>query len=167
MDEIAEGQTVTFSADQSTISVKAPTVPEADKMLRRISYVNTQESPVPGHRPWTVETTVECKGGKQLTLPSSKGYIFVEQEADPVLSLSGSVILNIDQHSVKVGTPMISDIQITVSQPEGDGKMKDVTSSHMLDYCKVHLKPSRDMDLEYFSSPASLIAALQIDFEHD
>lgn len=37
----------------------------------------------------------------------------------------------------------------------------------MLDWCKVHLKPSRDMDLEYFSSPASLIAALHIDFEHD
>ncbi|KIH59921.1 hypothetical protein ANCDUO_09837 [Ancylostoma duodenale] len=92
------------------------------------------------------------------------GYVFVEREADPVLSISGSVTLDIDQHSVKVGTPMISDIQITVSQP---GSGTDVTSSHVLDYCKVHLKPSRDMDLEYFSSPASLIAALQIDFEHD
>lgn len=48
-----------------------------------------------------------------------------------------------------------------------DGEVKDVTPAHVLDYCKVHLKPSRDMDLEYFSSPASLIAALQIDFEHD
>ncbi|EPB66309.1 hypothetical protein ANCCEY_14600 [Ancylostoma ceylanicum] len=167
MDEITEGQSVTFSSDQSTITVKASTVPEVNKMLRRISYVNTQEKPIPGHRPWTLTSTVECKGGKQLTLPVSKGYVFVEREADPVLSLSGSVTLDIDQHSVKVGTPMISDIQITISQPGSDGTVKDVTSSHVLDYCKVHLKPSRDMDLEYFSSPASLIAALQIDFEHD
>lgn len=41
------------------------------------------------------------------------------------------------------------------------------TSTSELDWCKVHLKPSRDMDLEYFSSPASLIAALKIEFEHD
>lgn len=42
-----------------------------------------------------------------------------------------------------------------------------MTGEHSLDYCKVHLKPSRDMDLEYFSSPASLIASMKIDFEHD
>lgn len=47
------------------------------------------------------------------------------------------------------------------------GEVVDVTEDSKMDYCKVHLKPSRDMDLEYFSSPASLIAALQIDFEHD
>ena len=45
--------------------------------------------------------------------------------------------------------------------------MQDITDSSKLDYCKVHLKPSRDMDLEYFSSPASLIASMDIDFEHD
>ncbi|KAK6735804.1 hypothetical protein RB195_018818 [Necator americanus] len=167
IDEIVEGQSVTFSPDQSTITLNSSTIPEIDMMLRRISYVNTQEKPVLGHRRWTLTSIVNCKGGKQLMLPISKGYLFVEREADPVLFLSGSVSLDIDQHSVKVGTAMISDIQITVSQPESDGKMKDVTSSHVLNYCKVHLKPSRDMDLEYFSSPASLIAALQIDFEHD
>lgn len=37
----------------------------------------------------------------------------------------------------------------------------------MLDWCKVHLKPSRDMELEYFSSSATLIADSHIDFEHD
>lgn len=43
----------------------------------------------------------------------------------------------------------------------------DVTSKHRLEWCKVHLKPSRDMDLEYFSSPAALISFLNVDFEHD
>ncbi|KIH59922.1 hypothetical protein ANCDUO_09838, partial [Ancylostoma duodenale] len=66
MDEITEGQSVTFSSDQSTITVKASTVPEVNKMLRRISYVNTQEKPIPGHRPWTLTSTVECKNGKQV-----------------------------------------------------------------------------------------------------
>lgn len=36
-----------------------------------------------------------------------------------------------------------------------------------MDWCKVHLKPDRDMDKEYFSSPASLIASMRLDFEHD
>lgn len=53
-----------------------------------------------------------------------KGYVFVEQEPEPVLSLSGSVTLEVDQHAVKVGTPMISDIEITVSQ-SGAGTLKD------------------------------------------
>lgn len=166
-DELAEAQSVTFGAEHSLITLKASNEKEISKMLRRISYVNTQETPIPGHRPWTLSTTVECRGDKELTLPLAKGYLFVEREAKPVLSLSGSVTVDVDQHAVKVGTPMISDIQITVSQTGNNGKVKDVTSQHVLDYCKVHLKPSRDMDLEYFSSPASLIAALQIDFEHD
>ncbi|VDP17605.1 unnamed protein product, partial [Heligmosomoides polygyrus] len=160
MDEILDGQV--------NHNLSPPTV--ADRVQIRslqVSYVNTQEKPIPGHRPWTLTTTVDCAQGKQLSLPVYKGYVFVEQEPEPVLSLSGSVTLEVDQHAVKVGTPMISDIEITVSQSGADGEVKDVTPAHVLDYCKVHLKPSRDMDLEYFSSPASLIAALQIDFEHD
>lgn len=43
----------------------------------------------------------------------------------------------------------------------------DATSKHKLDWCKVHLKPDRDMDLEYFSSPSSLIASMNLEFEHD
>lgn len=36
-----------------------------------------------------------------------------------------------------------------------------------VNWCKIHLKPGRDMDLEYFSSPAALISNLNVDFEHD
>uniref|UniRef100_A0A1I7XTZ8 CA domain-containing protein n=1 Tax=Heterorhabditis bacteriophora TaxID=37862 RepID=A0A1I7XTZ8_HETBA len=167
IDEIIEGQSVTFSSDQSIVTLKASNTKEISKMLQRVAYTNIQEKPIPGHRSWNMATSVECKGGKKMELPSVKGYIFVEKESDPVLSLSGSVVLSADQHAVKTGTPMIPDIQITVSQTSSEGEVKDVTSSYPLDYCKVHLKPSRDMDLEYFSSPASLIASLQIDFEHD
>ncbi|KAJ1351908.1 hypothetical protein KIN20_008082 [Parelaphostrongylus tenuis] len=148
IDEIANEQSVTFSAEHSVITLKATTEKEISKMLRRISYVNTQEDA----DPWT--STVDSVNHSRLPR---------WQAANP----STSERLHVDQHAVKVGTPMISDIQITVSQVGKNGEVKDVTSSHVLDYCKVHLKPSRDMDLEYFSSPASLIAALQIDFEHD
>ena len=48
-----------------------------------------------------------------------------------------------------------------------DGREVDATSKHKLDWCKVHLKPDRDMDLEYFSSPSSLIASMNLEFEHD
>uniref|UniRef100_A0A914RIK8 Uncharacterized protein n=1 Tax=Parascaris equorum TaxID=6256 RepID=A0A914RIK8_PAREQ len=107
----------------------------------------------------------------ELSLTPAKGYVFVQKEADPVLSISGVSVVNSDQHLVKTGAPMLPDIKITVTQTINDGEVFvediDKTSESMLDWCKVHLKPSRDMDLEYFSSPASLIAALHIDFEHD
>lgn len=48
-----------------------------------------------------------------------------------------------------------------------DGIDVDTTAKHKLDSCNIHLRPDRDMDLEYFSSPAALIASLRLDFEHD
>lgn len=32
---------------------------------------------------------------------------------------------------------------------------------------QLQLKPARDLDFEYFSSPAALIASLNVAFEHD
>lgn len=59
------------------------------------------------------------------------------------------------------------DIDIDAKLFSSDGSEHETTSKHMMDWCKVHLTPGRDMDLEYFSSPASLIASMHLDFEHD
>jgi hypothetical protein len=90
----------------------------------------------------------------------------VKKPQDPVLSISGQNLINTDRHSLKLGTAMLPDLQITIAQTV-NGKSEDVTDKHSLDWCKLHLKPARNMDVEYFSSPAALIASMNVDFEHD
>uniref|UniRef100_A0A915PLH3 Cadherin domain-containing protein n=1 Tax=Setaria digitata TaxID=48799 RepID=A0A915PLH3_9BILA len=166
VDQLVPGETAIFAADSSTFSLKANTAEDLSLLLQRVTYTNTKNAPTPGHRTFFINTTVLCVGGKTLSLNPSKGFIFVQREAEPVISISGLSIVDSDQHLVKTGAPMLPEIKITVTQ-NVNGEEVERTSTSELDWCKVHLKPSRDMDLEYFSSPASLIAALRIDFEHD
>ncbi|CAI5441359.1 unnamed protein product [Caenorhabditis angaria] len=165
-DELLEGQTATLSADQNVLTLKAATSEHISKMLRRVAYVNTQATPTPGHRSFEIKTEVTCQN-KKIQLEASKGYIFVQQLAEPTLSISASTVLKSNHHNVKVGQAMVPDLTITISQANADGQIEDVTTKHKIDYCKMHLQPGRDMDVEYFSSPASLIASLDIEFEHD
>ncbi|CAD6191725.1 unnamed protein product [Caenorhabditis auriculariae] len=168
IDELLEGQSATFSPEQTTVTLKAGTPKQIAQMLRRVAYVNTQEKPTPGHRTFHVSTEVTCKQDeKKMKLQDAKGYVFVQHVAVPTLSISSSSVLTSSQHNLKIGTAMVPDLHITVSQANADGEIEDVTTQHKLDYCKMHLRPARDMDVEYFSSPASLIASMNIEFEHD
>uniref|UniRef100_A0A915B050 Cadherin domain-containing protein n=1 Tax=Parascaris univalens TaxID=6257 RepID=A0A915B050_PARUN len=166
IDQLVPGEEAIFDKDSSMLTLRANTAEDLSLLLQKVVYVNSMETPTPGHRGFDINTSVRCADGKLLSLTPAKGYVFVQKEADPVLSISGVSVVNSDQHLVKTGAPMLPDIKITVTQTINDEDI-DKTSESMLDWCKVHLKPSRDMDLEYFSSPASLIAALHIDFEHD
>uniref|UniRef100_A0A0R3S206 Calsyntenin-1 n=1 Tax=Elaeophora elaphi TaxID=1147741 RepID=A0A0R3S206_9BILA len=166
IDQLVPGENVIFATGSSAFSLKANTAEDLSLLLQRVTYVNTKTLPTPGRRTFSINTTVLCSDGKTLTLTPSKGSIFVQQEAEPVISISGLSVVNSNQHLVKTGAPMLPEIKITVTQ-NINGEEIERTSVSELDWCKVHLKPSRDMDLEYFSSPASLIAALRIDFEHD
>ncbi|KAL3994852.1 Cadherin domain family protein [Acanthocheilonema viteae] len=166
IDQLAPGENAIFATDSSSFSLKANTAEDLSLLLQRVTYANAKNPPTPGHRTFFINTTVLCSDGKTLTLNPAKGSIFVQREAEPVISISGLSVVNSDQHLVKTGAPMLPEIKITVTQ-NINGEEIERTSVSELDWCKVHLKPSRDMDLEYFSSPASLIAALRIDFEHD
>ncbi|VDK67035.1 unnamed protein product [Litomosoides sigmodontis] len=166
IDQLVPGENAIFTTDSSSLSLKANTAEDLSLLLQRVTYANTKNLPTPGHRTFFVNTTVLCSDGKTLILNPSKGSIVVQREAEPVISISGLSVVNSDQHLVKTGAPMLPEIKITVTQ-NVNGEEIERTSVSELDWCKVHLKPSRDMDLEYFSSPASLIASLRIDFEHD
>ncbi|VDK86923.1 unnamed protein product, partial [Onchocerca ochengi] len=165
-DQLVPGENAVFATNSPSFSLKANTAEDLSLLLQQVMYTNTKKLPTPGHRTFSINTTVHCADGKTLTLNPSKGSIFVQREAESVISISGLSVVNNDQHLVKTGAPMLPDIKITVTQ-NISGEEIERTSVSELDWCKVHLKPSRDMDLEYFSSPASLIATLRIDFEHD
>ncbi|GMS83765.1 hypothetical protein PENTCL1PPCAC_5940, partial [Pristionchus entomophagus] len=156
-----------FGEDKTTISFTAATVADLQKKLQGIAYENVRPVPTPGHRPIRLQTTVECTEGKTISLPELKTYVIVEKNPVPTLSISGADEITATQKQLQVGTAMVPGLKLTVSVTGEDGETEDVTTDRKLDSCKVHLKPSRDMDLEYFSSPATLIASTHIDFEHD
>ncbi|VDN59109.1 unnamed protein product [Dracunculus medinensis] len=166
IDQLVPGEEAIFDKESSVLTLKANTAEDLSLLLQKVSYINMMQSPTPGHRGFQIKTTINCASGKSYSLNPTKGYIFVQKEIDPVLSISGMPIVKSDQQSVKTGARMLPDIKITVTQ-NFNGEEQEKTSEAMLDWCKVHLKPSRDMELEYFSSSATLIADSHIDFEHD
>ncbi|GMT13769.1 hypothetical protein PFISCL1PPCAC_5066, partial [Pristionchus fissidentatus] len=156
-----------FGEDKTTIKFTAPTVADLQKKIQGIAYENVRATPTPGHRPIRLQTTVECTEGKTISLPEVKSYVIVEKVPVPTIAISGQAEISSTQKQLIVGTAMIPGLKLVVSVTNENGETEDVTADRKLDSCKVHLKPSRDMDLEYFSSPATLIASTHIDFEHD
>uniref|UniRef100_A0A914X2J0 Cadherin domain-containing protein n=1 Tax=Plectus sambesii TaxID=2011161 RepID=A0A914X2J0_9BILA len=167
LDTLVPGEEAIFNRDMSVLTLKATTAEDVAKLLRQVAYVNLRSIPTPGHRGFDMETTIECAAGDRAPLPAAKGYVFVQKAAPPVLKISGQSVVIHTREDVKNGAVMLPDVKITVTQPDTDGSEHETTPKHMLDWCKVHLTPGRDMDLEYFSSPASLIASMHLDFEHD
>jgi hypothetical protein len=166
IDQLVPGESVIFNNDQSELTLKANSLEDLSLLLQKVEYVNELEQPSPGSRHVEVSAKLTCKENRNVDLDSKEINIEVKKPSDPVLSISGQNLINTDRRSLKVGASMLPDIQLTITQ-NIDSKNIDVTSKFQLDWCKVHLKPSRDMDLEYFSSPAALIASLNVDFEHD
>ncbi|CAD5210317.1 unnamed protein product [Bursaphelenchus okinawaensis] len=165
VDELVPGETAAFAEQQTRLTLTSNTLEDLSLLLQKVEYINSDPT-LPGKRRLTIKSSAKCTNGEKRDLGTFETSIQVKNEQAPILSISGQNLINTDRKSLKLGTVMVPDVQITVVKNNGD-KDVDVTSQHKIDWCKVHLKPSRDMDLEYFSSPAALIASLNIDFEHD
>jgi len=164
-EQLDKGESAVFSKQQTHLALTANNLEDLSLLLQKVQYVNTAASKHPGKRRLTLTPTVMC-GTEKRNLASYETSIQVKKPQDPIISISGQNLINTNRHSLKVGTAMLPDLQITITQ-NNNGKDEDVTENYTLDWCKLHLKPSRDMDLEYFSSPAALIASMNVDFEHD
>jgi hypothetical protein len=167
LEQIVNGESIVFNHEQSTLTLTASKPEDLSHLLQKVTYMNTRDMPTIGHRPFDVAISLQCAEGNNAPLPTMKGFIFVRKAATPTLRISGATIVHSDQHMVKNGAPMLPDVKIVVTQPGQDGIDVDTSAKQKLDWCKIHLRPSRDMELEYFSSPAALIASLHLDFEHD
>ena len=138
--------------------------------LQKVEYVNTRANARAGARRLTIATSVECAvGGERPVGALYETRVAVQKAHAPILSISGQNIIETDRRSLKLGVAMLPDLAITVTRAVdgGNGRDIDETSKHEIDWCRVHLKPARDLDYEYFSSPAALIASLNVAFEHD
>lgn len=165
-EQLDKGESAVFTKQQTNLVLTANNLEDLSLLLQKVQYVNTASVNRPGKRRLIVTPSVMC-GTEKRNLATYETSIQVKKPQDPILSISGQNLINTDRRSLKVGTAMLPDLQITITQRDSSGKDEDVTENHILDWCKLHLKPSRDMDLEYFSSPAALIASMNVDFEHD
>ncbi|VDK35066.1 unnamed protein product [Gongylonema pulchrum] len=108
-----------FAADSSLFTLKANTAEDLSLLLQQVTYVNNKNPPTPGHRTFTINTTVQCTERKTVICEGvckKLLFHFVIKSTDPVISISGLSIINSDQHLVKTGAPMLPEIKITVTQ---------------------------------------------------
>jgi hypothetical protein len=170
-DSLKPGDVIESNKAKTEITLRAKNVEELNRLIRKVQYSSKSNDSIDS----TVEITAKqrCHDGRQLSIDTSSIAIVSKEASTPastpvVLSVSGVHLINTDQRSLKVGTSMLPEIDITVTQQDPTtNKAIDVTGKNKLSWCKVAMKPARDMDLEYFSSPAALIASLNVDFEHD
>ncbi|CEF71571.1 Calsyntenin-1 [Strongyloides ratti] len=162
-EPLGNGQKVII--DHNIVTLEALNVDDLVDMMAKITYKNTQKYIIPGNRTVTIDVEMNCDNGEHIKFLGTKMNINVKKiEVLPVLTVSGSPTVHVIGKNLKNGVSMFPDIEISaVNAEEG----VDLTEKSTLDWCQIHLNPSRDLDLEYFSSPASLIALLNVDFEHD
>uniref|UniRef100_A0A0K0F0E3 Calsyntenin-1 (inferred by orthology to a D. melanogaster protein) n=1 Tax=Strongyloides venezuelensis TaxID=75913 RepID=A0A0K0F0E3_STRVS len=162
-EPLGKGQKVVI--DRNIVALEAPNVDDLVDMMAKVTYKNTQKYIIPGNRTVKIDVEMTCDNGEHIKFVGAKMNINVKKiDVLPVLTASGSGTVNVSGKNLKNGVAMFPDIEINaVNADEGI----DLTEKSTLDWCQIHLNPSRDLDLEYFSSPASLIALLNVDFEHD
>jgi hypothetical protein len=166
IDHLVLGESVVFNHDETQVSLKANSLSEAASLLKEIEYKIMNGKTTQEKRLISIATQVTCVENRTIPLGTYEESVVIVKPDTPRLSVSGLPLVSTNRHTLKTGSVMLPNLQITVTQ-NIDGVQSDITEKTYLDWCKVHLKPSRDMDLEYFSSPAALIASLNVEFEHD
>ncbi|KAE9550215.1 hypothetical protein FO519_006582 [Halicephalobus sp. NKZ332] len=165
-DKLKPGDIVIFNKNQNEITLKANDEAELSKLIQKVKFNSKNSKKLKAKIEITAKES--CQDGKEIFIEPIEMKISSKKAENKTLSISGMNMINTDQRSLKVGTSMLPDVEITVTQADEEtGKPVDVTGESKLSWCRINMNPSRDMDLEYFSSPAALIASLNVDFEHD
>uniref|UniRef100_A0A7E4ZS07 Calsyntenin-1 n=1 Tax=Panagrellus redivivus TaxID=6233 RepID=A0A7E4ZS07_PANRE len=190
-NSLIPGDSIVFNKAKTELSLKASSRSELERLLRLTKFTSKKNSTVDA----AVEiiTTQTCKDGRIMktdmqaieisskddeesdvtespttTTTTTAAPTMKAVEKEPLtLSISGINLINTDRRSLKEGTTILPALELIVTKVGKDNKAQDVTEGQKINLCKVSMKPARDMDLEYFSSPAALIASLNVDFEHD
>lgn len=144
----------------SELTLKAGNLSDYLELLRKIAYTNHKSYPTPGQRTVSISTSFTCVGKKnqKVQLPSKKISVDVKRAADPVVSIEGTAALSYRQRDVEQGVNVFPNLKIFLRGSN--------FGAATLDYCKIRTKPALNKEREYFSSPASLINSLNLDFEH-
>ena len=165
-DKLKPGDVIISNKNQNEMTLKSHDEEELSKLIQKIKFSSKNSKNLKGKIEITSKKT--CQDGKEVFIEPIQIKVAAKKVENKTLSISGLNLINTDQRSLKVGTSMLPDIQIIVTKVDEDSETPvDITEDSKLSWCRINMNPSRDMDLEYFSSPAALIASLNVDFEHD
>ncbi|VDM48567.1 unnamed protein product [Toxocara canis] len=66
IDQLVPGEEAIFDKDSSMLTLKANTAEDLSLLLQKAVYVNSMETPTPGHRGFEINTSVRCADGKMV-----------------------------------------------------------------------------------------------------
>ncbi|KRX66622.1 Calsyntenin-2, partial [Trichinella sp. T9] len=172
LDLLQPEEQVMFSRDGSELTLVAVGLADYNDLLHRIVYVNSRSRPTPGDRFVTLTTTVKCAANNDTqTMPPTTVEIAVldrepssptvRQSTPLSLNITGQLELSYPSSSVERGVNIFPDLSMKVGH--SDPNLQQVPK---IQWCRIGAKPPLDKSREDFSSPANLIVALKLDFEH-
>ncbi|KRX90583.1 Calsyntenin-1, partial [Trichinella pseudospiralis] len=172
LDLLQPEEQVMFSRDGSELTLVAVGLADYNDLLHRIVYVNSRSRPTPGDRFVTLTTTVKCAANNDTqTMPPTTVEIAVldrepsspavKQSTPLSLNITGQLELSYPSLSVERGVNIFPDLNMKVGHSD-----RNLQQEPKIQWCRIGAKPPLDKSREDFSSPANLIVALKLDFEH-
>lgn len=117
IDQLVPGESAIFNKDQNQLSLKANTLEDLSLLLQKVKYSN--DGVESGKRKMSVSSKVTCNESRDIPLGTYETTIAVQKASTPVLSITGQSLIDTDRRSLKVGTIMLPELQITVTQSKG------------------------------------------------
>ncbi|KAL3102352.1 hypothetical protein niasHS_003761 [Heterodera schachtii] len=169
------GQSFRFTAaDRTQLHLHAPSPADLVLMVRAVrlavdplvsrasDHHRVAPSVSDGTRRVTLSAQFVCPNSSRPLAPIQATIGISRSRDHPLLSVTGGHLVNADRAQLKSGVALLPDVQIAITQSGAD-----VTGGFKLNWCRVQMRPARDMDLELFSSPTALLQQLNVQFVHD
>lgn len=173
IDEMENGVTVSMNNEMTSITVSGITVDSVEKLLRRITYINSRTFPTPGHRPFSLETQATCSDGKLLPVDSIKTLIMVLEPEKPIIIVKAVKVIERDEHGLVHGEKIFHNLTISAftkteaneREDENDVESLETVDSrdaYLLDSCFIRVNPQLNLEVEHFRYPENLLSQLRM-----
>ncbi|KAK7486162.1 hypothetical protein BaRGS_00022628 [Batillaria attramentaria] len=158
LSDMSAGTVVSFNSDMTEFTVVSREVPEVEKILREVTYVNARAFPTPGRRNL-------CNGQPQL-LPAVESYVMVKEPPKAVIVINGAANLTRLVYEFERGLRIFHDVHIfSTSQPaklteEGHTKQDQL----LIDMCTVVADPPLNLFVEHLSLPTHMMETRNLEW---
>lgn len=176
IDDMENGMTVSMNTEMTSITISGVTVDSVQRLLRRITYVNSRTFPTPGHRPFALETRATCSDGKSLPVEDVKTLIMVLEPEKPMITLDAARVVEEEEHRLERGGKIFRNLTISAftrteageqtyvdDKDFGSSKVIDSGDRYLLDSCLIRVNPPLNLDVEHIRYPENLLRQLRME----
>lgn len=172
VDLMETGMSVSMNNEITNITITGSTLASVEKLIQRVSYVNTGTFPATGHRLFTVETRVTCANGRQVTVEKVNSTIFVYDSEKSLTSLDAQQLVETDEQNLMHGEKVFHDLRITTRAATDRINVKDPkltkyqeleSERYQLDSCVVHVNPPLTLAVEQLRYPEDMLHRLSME----